>query len=144
MRQQQRLQLRPQGHRLEGLHRRQFNEVFGLEIGYTDFGRIQASGGDTDAWAIPLSLTAGIPLGDRFNIFGKVGGLYGRTDVTASASTLLDTGHKSGWGWTWGGGATFKLTQNLDVRVRLGSLQARLRRRPRGRRHASGGVQFRF
>jgi opacity protein-like surface antigen len=94
-----------------------FNEVFGLEFGYTDFGRINASGGDTNAYAVPLSLVVGTPLGERFGIFGKVGGLYGHTDVTADPSTLLDTGHKSGWGWTYGVGATFAVSQNLQIRA---------------------------
>src|SRR4051812_21861452 len=58
------------------------NRIFGLEAGYTDFGRISASGGETKAWAIPITLTAGVPLGERFDIFAKGGGLYGRTDVT--------------------------------------------------------------
>ena len=64
------------------------NEVLALEIGYTDFGKINASGGETDAWAVPLSLVVGMPLGNRFGVFGKVGGVYGRTDVRASGSTL--------------------------------------------------------
>jgi OOP family OmpA-OmpF porin len=95
----------------------QMNQVLGIEIGYTDFGKIKASGGDTKAYAVPLTLTAGWPLGQRFGIFGKVGGLYGRTDVSASASTLLDTGHKTGWGWTYGAGATFGVTQNVQIRA---------------------------
>jgi OmpA-OmpF porin, OOP family len=93
------------------------NEILGLEVGYTDFGRIRASGGDTKAWAVPVSLTAGAPLGTRFGLFGKVGGLYGRTDVTADPDTLFDTGHKSGWGWTYGAGATFAITPSLQLRA---------------------------
>ena len=92
-------------------------EVLGLEVGYTDFGRIQASGGQTEAWAIPVSLTAGFPLGERFGVFGKVGGLYGRTDVDVAPTSLFDRGHKSGWGWTYGVGATAGLTQNLQLRI---------------------------
>ena len=93
------------------------NEIFGLEVGYTDFGKISASGGETEAWAIPISLTAGTPLGERFGIFGKLGGLYGRTDVSADPTTLFDTGHKSGWGWTYGAGATFAITPALQLRA---------------------------
>lgn len=93
------------------------NEVLGLEVGYTDFGRIRASGGDTNAWAIPITLTAGTPLGSRFGIFGKVGGLYGRTDVTADPDTLFDTGHKNGWGFTYGAGMTFAITPSLQLRA---------------------------
>ena len=93
------------------------NEVFGLEVGYTDFGKIRASGGDTNAWAFPITLTAGTPLGARFGIFGKVGGLYGRTDVTADPDTLFDRGRKNGWGFTYGAGVTFALTQSLQLRA---------------------------
>lgn len=93
------------------------NEILGLEVGYTDFGKIRASGGDTEAWAVPISLTAGWPLGERFGLFGKVGGLYGRTDVSADPTTLFDTGHKSGWGWTYGAGATFAITPTLQLRA---------------------------
>ena len=70
------------------------SEIFGLEIGYTDFGRIRTGGGETDAWAVPLTLRAGIPMGERFSAFAKVGGLYGRTDVSASLASLTATGHK--------------------------------------------------
>jgi OOP family OmpA-OmpF porin len=93
------------------------NEVLGLEVGYTDFGSIRASGGNVDAWAVPITLTAGTPLGTRFGIFGKVGGLYGRTDVEADPDTIFDRGHKSGWGWTYGAGATFAVTPSVQIRA---------------------------
>lgn len=93
------------------------SEVLGLEVGYTDFGSIRASGGETDAWAIPVTLTAGVPFGERFGVFGKVGGLYGRTDVDVGPTSLFERGHKSGWGWTYGVGATFAFTKTLQARV---------------------------
>ena len=94
----------------------QMNDVLGLELGYTDFGKIKASGGETKAWAVPISLTAGVPLGP-VRVFGKAGGLYGRTDVNADPSTLFDTGHKSGWGWTYGAGASFAVSQTVAIRA---------------------------
>ena len=96
------------------------SEWLGLEIGYTDFGRIRASGGEVDAWAVPLTLIAGVPLGERFRAFGKVGGLYGRTDVRPTfESTFEDEGRgrKSGWGWTYGAGASFALTPAVQLRA---------------------------
>lgn len=93
------------------------SEILGVEVGYTDFGRIRASGGDTDAWAIPLTLTAGVPIGSRFAAFGKIGGLYGRTDVTASLDSLTERGRKNGWGWTYGAGATFGVTPAVQLRA---------------------------
>ena len=120
------------------------NEVLGLEAGYTDFGKIHASGGDTKAWAVPLSLTAGWPLGQRFGVFGKIGGVYGRTDVSASASTLLDTGHKSGWGWTYGAGATFGVTPSLQIRADWDRYKLDFVGGERDIDMLSAGVQFRF
>ena len=93
------------------------NQWLGLEVGYTDFGRIRASGGEVDAWAIPLSLVAGVPFGERFSAFGKVGGLYGRTDVSASLEDLVETGDKSGWGWTYGVGMAFAITPTIQLRA---------------------------
>jgi OOP family OmpA-OmpF porin len=96
------------------------SEWLGLEIGYTDFGRIRASGGEVDAWAVPLSLVAGLPFGERFSAFGKVGGLYGRTDVRPTFESTIEgdgRGRKSGWGWTYGAGAAFALTPTIQIRA---------------------------
>jgi hypothetical protein len=92
------------------------SEFMGLEIGYTDFGRIKASGGETEAYAVPLSLLVGAPWG-RFGAFGKIGGVYGHTDVKASIDSLTATGHKTGWGWTYGVGGTFAFTPALQLRA---------------------------
>jgi OOP family OmpA-OmpF porin len=94
-----------------------FNDIVGLELGYTDFGKIEASGGETQAWAVPVELTLGVPIGDRFSVFAKGGGMYGKTDVRASASSLTQTGHKSGWGTAWGVGAALGITPTVQVRL---------------------------
>jgi len=96
------------------------NHVLGLEVGYTDFGRIRAGDGEVKAWAIPVSLTAGIPMGNRFSAFGKVGGLYGRTDVRPTFETTVEgegNARRTGWGLTYGAGAAFALTPALQIRA---------------------------
>ena len=120
------------------------SEIFGAEIGYTDFGTINANGGDTKAWAVPITLTAGIPLGDRFAIFAKGGGLFGRTDIDASPATLVDTGHKNGWGWTYGAGASMKVAQHWDIRVDWDRYQLDFVGGSKDVDMATAGVQFRF
>ena len=119
------------------------NDVLGLEVGYTDFGRIDTYGGETKAWAVPISLVAGVPLGP-VSVFGKVGGLYGRTDVSASASTLFDTGHKSGWGWTYGAGAGFNVTPNVQIRADWDRYKLDFAGGERDVDMLSAGVAFRF
>jgi opacity protein-like surface antigen len=122
-----------------------FNPFWGLEAGYTDFGKVQASGGDTKAWAANLTLVGNVPLAaNRFDVFGKLGGLYGRTDVHADPSTLFDTGHKSGWGWTYGVGADWNITPNFAVRVDWDRYKMDFVGGRRDLDMASAGVQFRF
>ena len=53
----------------------------GMELGYTDFGRVTRAGGTTKADGINLSLIGRMPLGSSFNLLGKVGTTYSRTDV---------------------------------------------------------------
>ncbi len=121
-----------------------FNEVLGMEVGYTDFGRISASGGQVEAWAIPLTLTAGIPLSSRFGVVGKVGGVYARTDVDVGATSLFERGHKDGWGWTYGVGATFAFTQTLQARVDLDRYKLDFVGGRRDVDMLSAGLQMRF
>ena len=94
-----------------------FNSILGVEFGYVDFGRMQAFGGDTEARAGFLTLTLGVPLGDRFSVFAKGGGAYGRTDVSAAPAAVVSTGRTSGWGSTWGAGAAFSITKTVQARV---------------------------
>jgi opacity protein-like surface antigen len=120
-----------------------FNPYWGLEAGYTDFGTVQASGGETKAWAAGLSLVGNLPI-DRFDIFGKVGGLYGRTNVHADPTTLFDTGHKSGWGWTYGVGADWNITKTVAVRLDYDRYKLDFVDGRQDLDMASAGVQFRF
>lgn len=121
-----------------------FNRNFGLEFGYSDFGKVRASGGDTKAYAFNASLVAGVPIGDRFDIFAKGGGIYSRTDVNAAPDTLFDRGHKSGWGTTYGVGATFAVTPRWDIRVDWDRYNMDFVGGSRDVDLASAGVQFRF
>ena len=57
---------------------------FGFELGYTDFSQVNRAGGRTKANGVNLSLIGKLPLGDAFNLLGKVGTLYGRTDVSSA------------------------------------------------------------
>lgn len=120
------------------------NRIFGLEAGYTDFGKVAASGGETKAWAGNVSLVAGMPIGDRFDIFAKGGGIYSRTDVSADPSTLFNRGHKSGWGTTWGAGAAFSLTRNWQIRADWDRYHMDFVGGSRDVDLASAGVQYRF
>src|SRR5258706_4572797 len=61
-----------------------FNQILGLEFGYTDFVRMRSFGGDTEAKATSISLTAGIPLCDRLAIFAQDKHAYVLTAVVSA------------------------------------------------------------
>ena len=122
----------------------QFNRVVGLEVGYTDFGRVASSGGETKAYAIPIVLTAGYHA-DRWSVFGKGGGLYSKTDVNVDLNdTFSARGDRNGWGWTYGAGATFGITPNLHLRADIDRYQLDFAGGRRDVDMVSGGVQWRF
>lgn len=126
----------------------QMSPLLGLELGYTDFGRIRASGGETKAWAVPIRLTVGTPIGERFRVFGKLGGLYGRTDIRVDLEDFLESptesGNRNGWGWTYGAGASFAVTRNIDLRADWDRYRMDFIGGREDVDMLSAGVQFRF
>lgn len=94
-----------------------FNNNFGVELGYTDFGKINRGGGQTDAEGINLSLVGRLPLSNAFNLLGKVGTTYGRTRVSAAPASGLATGSESDWGLSYGIGAEWAFTPALSAVV---------------------------
>ena len=81
-----------------------FNNNFGVEAGYHDLG--SPPGGSTTAWE--LSGVGRLPLGDRFGLFGKIGG-YRLDDRPAGGGDRSD--------WTWGLGASYDFTRNWSARL---------------------------
>ena len=91
-----------------------FNQHFGAEIGYVDFGRMERAGGRTSAHGVNLSLVGNVPIG-ALSLYAKVGTLYGRTKVTASPLSGVATGKESGWEGTYGLGVGFNLSPRSSV-----------------------------
>lgn len=91
-----------------------FNPYFGAEIGYVNFGRSERAGGRTRAHGLNVSLIGQIPLG-AVNLYGKVGTLYGRTDVASSPFSGLPSGKASGWEKSYGAGIGFNVTPRSAV-----------------------------
>jgi OOP family OmpA-OmpF porin len=92
-----------------------FNNNFGVELGYTDFGKVNRGGGQTDAEGINLSLVGRLPLSNSFNLLGKLGTTYGRTRVSAAPGSGLATGNESDWGVSYGIGAEWAFTPALSA-----------------------------
>lgn len=79
----------------------------GVELGYTDFGRIARAGGTTKAQGLNLSVIGRAPLGTSFNVLGKIGTTYGLTDVSSAAGSGIVSGTENSFGWSYGVGAEY-------------------------------------
>jgi OmpA-OmpF porin, OOP family len=92
-----------------------FSENVGLELGYTNFGKIARAGGNTKAEGFNLSLVGRAPVGQSFNVFGKLGTTYGRTDVSAFPGSGVASGKESGFGVSYGLGAEYVFSPQLSA-----------------------------
>lgn len=122
-----------------------FNQNFGLEIGYTDFGKINRLGGTTDAHGINLSLVGRLPLSPSFNLIGKLGTTYGRTETTASAASGVTGGKDTGWGVSYGIGAEYAFTPAWSAVVQYDEHNLKFAGQDKERIGATTvGVRYRF
>jgi hypothetical protein len=80
---------------------------YGFEVGYTDFGSVGRYGGSTKVDGINLSLLGRMPLGANFNLLGKVGTTYSRTDVSTDIQHANMRGSERGFDWSYGVGAEY-------------------------------------
>lgn len=92
-----------------------FNDYIGLEIGYADFGRINRGGGQTRADGFNVGVVGKLPLGTSFNLLGRLGTTYGRTDVTSNIRSGVVAGKETGWGGSYGIGAEFMFNPQLSA-----------------------------
>lgn len=93
-----------------------FNNAVGLEVGVLNFGKFSAGGGETDGWGADAAIVAGIPIGANSSIFGKLGVVYARTEVSA-ATPAIATGKERGFGGRWGVGAQVGLNKEWALRA---------------------------
>ncbi len=87
----------------------------GMELGYTDFGRVTRAGGTTKADGINLSLIGRMPLGTSFGLLGKVGGTYSRTDVSSTAGSGVTAGSETSFDWSYGVGGEYAMSRQWSA-----------------------------
>lgn len=87
-----------------------FNANLGMEMGYTNFGKINRAGGTTKAEGINLSLVGKMPLSPSFNVLGKIGTTYGHTSVSSNPASGVVAGSEKDFGLSYGIGAEYLLT----------------------------------
>ncbi len=122
-----------------------FNNNFGAELGYTDFGRITRGGGNTKAQGVNFSLVGRLPLGNSFNLLGKVGTTYGRTSVSSAPGSGVTAGNASGFGLSYGIGAEYLFTPALSAVLQYDSHDLKFAGNGRDRVSATTlGLRYRF
>jgi OOP family OmpA-OmpF porin len=93
------------------------SRIVGVEVGYVYLGKGTANGGDQTAQGINLSLIGNIPIGEKFNVYGKVGGIYGWTSTDTAPLSGQGGGTDHGLNWSYGAGVQFDLSRNWAVQA---------------------------
>ena len=91
-----------------------FNDYMGLELGYLHTGNLDRAGGTTSAQGVNLLLVGRVPMG-AFSIFGKAGGVYGRTKVSTDVLSGIPEGSKSGGGLSVAAGIGYDLSPKSSI-----------------------------
>jgi OmpA-OmpF porin, OOP family len=122
-----------------------FNENFGLELGYTNFGKVARAGGTTKAEGFNLSLIGRAPISPSFNLIGKLGSTYGRTDVSAAPGAGIATGRETGFGVSYGLGAEYVFNPQLSAVLQYDEHRMKFAGDSRERVNATTvGLRYRF
>jgi outer membrane autotransporter protein len=91
------------------------SKMLGAELSYVDLGRLDRNGGDVRAKGVNLGLVGRLPLSDQFNVFGKIGVVYGWTR-TGSPLAGVATGNKSDMNVSYGLGAQYDINRQWALR----------------------------
>lgn len=83
---------------------------YGFEVGYADFGSVGRYGGNSKVDGVTLSVLGRMPLSASFNLLGKVGTTYSRTDVSTDAANSSLAGSERGFDWSYGIGGELMIT----------------------------------
>lgn len=122
-----------------------FSPNFGLELGYTNFGKIDRAGGRTKAEGINLSLVGRAPISPSFNLLGKLGTTYGRTDVSSTPGSGVAAGKETGFGVSYGLGAEYVFNPQLSAVLQYDEHRLKFSGEGRDRISATTvGLRYRF
>ena len=122
-----------------------FNQNVGFELGYTNFGKIKRAGGTTKAEGINFSLVGRAPVSPSFNLLGKLGTTYGRSDVSSTPGSGIAAGRETGFGVSYGLGAEYVFNPQLSAVLQYD--EHRLKFTGEGRNRISAttvGLRYRF
>ena len=91
-----------------------FNPYLAIELGYVDLGRVSYRGTsnlgalalDIESHGWSASAVGSLPLNEQFSVFGRVGGVNAKVDVSGPGGALSDRS----WGALYGVGLDYAFT----------------------------------
>lgn len=93
----------------------QINRNFAAEIGYHNLGEAKATGSSLKVNVFELVGIGAFPIANMFSIYGKLGGYYGRSELTSNIAGV--GGDENNTGLTYGAGVQFDVMRPLGVRL---------------------------
>ena len=122
-----------------------FSEYFGVQLGYTDFDRIPRSGGSTYANGFSVSLVGRLPVAPSFNLLGRLGTTYSRTNVSSNPLSGITPGSESSWGASYGIGAEYAFNPSWSGVVAYDEYRMKFAGTGRDKVNATSiGVRYKF
>ncbi len=121
-----------------------FHPNAGVEFGYLNAGKAHRLGGNTEAHGFNLSLVGRAPLGEQFDIFGKVGTTYGRTRTSGLAGTGVALGKDNGFGLSYGLGARWAFTPQWAAVIEWENHKLKFSDGKQDVKMTTVGLQYRF
>jgi OOP family OmpA-OmpF porin len=88
----------------------QFMKYLGVELEYLDGGTVEDFGTEIDVSGFNLSGMGILPVGEKFNLFAKLGMIFWDADVSGGGSD-------SGEDFSWGIGAGYSFTDQFGMRL---------------------------
>jgi OOP family OmpA-OmpF porin len=128
----------------------QYNQNFGAEIGYAQFGKATISGGGATASADPsavyVAVTGTWPLTSDISAFGKVGVARDHTKLSGSDSTTSFSGSENETSAVFGVGVSYAVNPKLSAFVEYENFGKVLKDGGDNLKvdHVSVGVRFKF
>lgn len=93
-----------------------FNEIFGMELSYVDFGDAEDSGFTIAADGYTVAATVGTPASGNFRWYGKIGQMFWETEY-GSENSVLGSNEFDGNDTFYGVGMRYAMTEGLGLRV---------------------------
>jgi OmpA-OmpF porin, OOP family len=90
-----------------------FNDYIGVELAANDYGEAEGRGYKTELTGYTAALVGYLPMGDRFDLFAKIGNLWWKNDFTVLGYSDDITGDELFFGL----GGQFNFSENFALRL---------------------------